>query len=716
MMKHLLLSATAISLLVPSSAALAADDIDFDNLDIVVTARKRQESILKVPVVMTAIGAEEIERAQIKDLTDIAKKTTGLQFGVASVESGNLVSMRGYGTNALDPGVDASVSLNLDGMQITQGMAYAVGFFDMAQVEIMKGPQALFFGKASPAGVIAVRTNDPGDEIEIIGRTGYEFVAQEWRNELILSAPLTDTLGIRLAGLYDDYGGFFKNTATPRYAGGALPMPKRFGETKSIMFRGTLMFEPTSNFSARLKVNYTRDKQLGAQAGQLIDCPEGLRNYLALDFGIPIGSFQSDNEDCIADRNVNIVGMNPEFWPAMTPFRGGRPAVFTRQKFGTLELNYDATPTLTVTSVTGYYWMSTWVDFNCSYAGGNASGCMTSKRLKRKDFTQELRLSSDFSGPLNFTLGGFYQDGNITNRLNLPGNTGVFLPPLLFEGTHDLNIKAISLFGQARYEVTPQLEIAAGVRWTDEKRNNRPTTTDIFGAVTGVPGTVMVDQVAQPMLRAKNWSPEATITYTPTDDLTIFASVKQAYKSGSYNLVVPAGVGVPIDFGDERIRGGEIGVKTRLANRQVNFNIAGYYYKVSDIQVQVNLPFEGVIPVLTTFNAASAKIYGIDADFTYRPDSIDGLNIFGAINWNHARFIDFTAPCNSGQTFGDGCSLNPIPVSDGFPAFTDPAILGGVPFRYSDRDLSGSRLTRAPEWSGNIGFHYERPVGSGLVV
>ena len=347
--KTLLLASGAAIFALASQPALAqADRDDAAAGDIIVTARKQNESILKVPVVLTALGVEQIERAQIKDLTDIGKKVTGLQFGVASVESGNLVSMRGYGTNALDPGVDASVSLNLDGLQITQGMAYSVGFFDMAQVEVLKGPQALFFGKASPAGVISVRTADPGDKTEVIARAGYDFVAQESRNELILSSPLGDTLGIRIAGLYDHFGGFFKNTATPNtptgIALGGTALPSRFGETDSYMLRGTLVWKPSSDFSARLKVNLTRDNQLGSQAGQLIDCPEG-----------PVSNFFSLNEDCKADRNVNIVGLNPSAFPGMVPFRGGLPAVRTWQKFGTLELNYDLSPNLSLTSLTGYY-------------------------------------------------------------------------------------------------------------------------------------------------------------------------------------------------------------------------------------------------------------------------------------------------------------------------------------------------------------------------
>src|SRR5262249_4616433 len=147
--------------------------------------------------------------------------------------------------------------------------------FDMAQVEVLKGPQALFFGKASPAGVISIRTNDPGDHFEFIGRTGYEFEGREWRNEALLSGPVTDTLGLRPSTSYTHFGGFFKNTGQAIASSGAIPMPKRFGETDSVIVRGTGVYKPTSNFSARLKLNYTHDKQHGSNANQIYPCPEG---------------------------------------------------------------------------------------------------------------------------------------------------------------------------------------------------------------------------------------------------------------------------------------------------------------------------------------------------------------------------------------------------------------------------------------------------------
>src|SRR5690606_10265777 len=124
------------------------------------------------------------------------------------------VSIRGIGTTSLDPGIDQSVSLNIDGMQFTQGSAYSIGMFDMAQVEVLKGPQALFFGKNSPGGVVSIRTADPGDELEVMGSVGYEVKARTMRTEAVLSGPITDSLGLRLAGAYSSTDGYFKNNAT----------------------------------------------------------------------------------------------------------------------------------------------------------------------------------------------------------------------------------------------------------------------------------------------------------------------------------------------------------------------------------------------------------------------------------------------------------------------------------------------------------------------
>jgi len=680
-----LLATAGLGLLMLATPAQAQEDAEDPGAaavgDIIVTARKRQESILKVPVIQSVLTAEQLERNQVTDLSDIAGMTPGIVLGLGTLEVGTQISIRGIGTSSANPGIDQSVSLNLDGLQVTQGSAYSVGVFDMAQVEILKGPQALFFGKNSPGGVVAIRTADPGDVVEVIGRIGYEVVAREWRGDAIVSGPVSDTLGLRLAARYSDFGGYFKNTATPIAGTGAIAPDERFGKSKTLYLRGTALFKPTDAFTARLKLTYTRDRQTGGVPYQLVSCPDGLVNYAGR-------QYFSDNENCRADRRNNIVDMDPAAFSNLLP-NNGRAFTNITQKFGTLELNYDLQPDLTLTSVTGYFDLATNALMNGTESGGAAPPLAAAKRLRRKEFTQELRLNSDFSGPLNFTAGGFYQDGNLRNTILAAGNALYGMPVRALSGSHDVDIESISAFGQLRFRPSPQFEIAGGVRWTDEKRSDMAQTL-VGSATVNVP---------VPKLSSSNWSPELTLTYFPTDNLTIFGSLKQGYKSGSYNIPVPVNPGQDPSFGDEKVQGGEIGVKARLADRQLLVNLAGYYYEYKGLQVGANETVSGGLPIIRTINSGAARTYGIDFDFTYHPHAVEGLAVRGAVNWNHARFTRFVnAPCWGGQTIAEGCN-------QAFNSTTG---------RFQGQDLTGLQLPRAPDWQANLGVDYELPVGENM--
>lgn len=244
-------------LLAQAPAAMAQASPDSE---IIVTARKREEDALRVPVVASVLRADELENSQATDLYDIAALTPGLVLGAAPLEVGTEVSLRGIGSSPLDPGVDQSVALNLDGLPLGQGAAYSIGIFDMERIEVLKGPQPLFFGKNSPGGVIAIRTADPGEETEIIGSAAYEAEAREWQTRLILSGPVTETLGLRLSSQYASGDGYFRNTAVAIPESGAVQPDKRFGKSHSLYLRLTALFRPSADFTARLKLNATRDR------------------------------------------------------------------------------------------------------------------------------------------------------------------------------------------------------------------------------------------------------------------------------------------------------------------------------------------------------------------------------------------------------------------------------------------------------------------------
>ena len=696
--KIALLAASALVLVEPWAMAQAQDLTDPTAEEIIVTARKRQESILKVPVVETVIDSDTLQQSQITDIQAVTTKVPGLFVGTSVLAIGSQISLRGVGTSALDAGIDQSVSLNIDGQQFSQGLTFKSGLFDLAQAEVLKGPQALFFGKNSPGGVIALTTADPKDYFEIIARGSYELVAREKRTELILSGPLSDTLGARLAGTWSDRDGYFKNTAVAIPGLGGTTLGGRNGGNENWIVRGTLVWNPSADFKARLKVNVTRDNSNSPTGLQGVSCPSGTGpGALGIQF---IGG----THPCQQDDEVEYVGMDPNFFGGLFP--DGSPALrndgvpFTdiRQRFGVLEMDYNVTPDILLTSTTTYYHNVTDTMANGVYSGAAGPTLFADNHFKRRDTTQELRLESDFQdSPLNFLLGGYYQDAVMKNRIYVGGNMALGLPATLTAGTHDLDIKSASLFGQLRWKPVETLEIAAGVRWTDETRKDFATTLSNAATNTYTP----VDLIT-PKINSKNWSPELTVTYTPTDNFTVFGALKQGYKSGSFSITTPASPTKDNSFGDEKVQGGEIGFKARSSDRSLYVNMAFYYYKYKGLQVGVSQPAsDNGIPELRTLNAGSSRTYGIDFDANYHPPSIPGLGLNLSLNWNKAKFLSLHGvPCYGGQTIALGCTEAPVPGSD--------------PITYTASDASGEPLEKAPEWQAIGGFDYQTSVAEGL--
>jgi outer membrane receptor protein involved in Fe transport len=144
-----------------------------------------------------------------------------------------------------------------------------------------------------------------------------------------------------------------------------------------------------------------------------------------------------------------------------------------------------------------------------------------------------------------------------------------------------------------------------------------------------------------------------------------------------------------------------VGLKSRLLDRQLSLNLAGYLYKYRGLQVGVSIADATGRPVIQTVNAAGAKVYGVDFDFSFVPNTVDGLTIAGAVNWNKARFTNFRdAQCYRGQTIDDGCNSNIDPATGYF----------------TGQDLTGNPLVRAPEWQINGSIDYELPVGETTAI
>jgi iron complex outermembrane receptor protein len=658
--------------------------------EITVTARKRSESILNVPVDEQVIPGLKLEQLQITELTDLPQITPGLQFGHSLLSIGTLVSIRGIGTASQDPGVDQSVALNIDGLSLGNGLAMNSGLFDVGAVEVLKGPQALFFGKESPGGVISIRTADPTDQFEVITRAAYEIESVQPRAEFIISGPVADTLKLRLATMYDQQQGYFKNDAIADTFTGALPPQyERAPWGREFMVRGTALWDPVEQFSARLKVNMVYDHYANEDNLQFASCPGGTAPLP----GLP--NFIGGGENCRLDRVTREVDLNPANFPGI--LNNGVPYLMTDQRFGTLELNYHPIPSQTLSSTTAYYHLTSSSMVNPDDATFDGPFIGVNNRYYRHEFTEEVRASSDFKGPLNYTLGALYEDGHFQDTVAVLGNVayglgapGVTAP--LTDGATPVDIKTYSVFGQGRWDIIENLELAAGVRWTDEKRTESP-----YSLLTGAPIPVL-----QPEVHADNTSPEVTLTYKATSDLTVYAAYKQGFKSGSFSTATPPTPGENNAFGEETVKGAEVGLKSRWLDRQVNFNVTPYFYKYEGLQVGVISPPSGGLPVINTLNAATAHTYGVDMDGSFHPNAIEGLQLNANAEFNHGRYLNFkNAPCWGGQTIALGCNQ----------AF-NPAANGGTG-AYTAQNLTGTPLIRAPNLTGTIGADYTMPVMDG---
>jgi len=677
--------------------------------EIIVTAEKRQQSFLDVPITENVVTQAQLQAFQVQNLTDMATQVPGLKLSTATNSVGTQVTLRGVGTNTLDAGIDQSVALYLDGMQITQGLAYASAMFDTSQVEVLKGPQALFYGKNSPGGVISIRTNDPTDQYEASASYGREFEANEDDVQMILSGPIWgDMLEGRVAGQFTDYNGWLNLVGHGDPALGGMTPPESTGpRDHNYILRGTLLFKPSSEFDARLKGTFTRDHSWESGEETNISCPGGNGVGPA---GIPFLT----GGPCARSYDLYQPDLNPAAFPGL--WFGGIPTQDTDQAYSTLELNYRPSSAITVTSDTGYYDLSFMGTLASPFGNGPAgSGIGLDNGYGYREWSEELRTNSDFAGPVNFTAGVYYQNARVRDSTNLIFNNYLPSPaapyPLYDEWyLNDMTIKTWSGFGQVRWNLTSQLRLDLGGRYTSEKRTDVGYQTVNFGPLPGIPpgpGVPGAGPVFLPSIDAHNFSPEGTISFRPTQELNFYATAKKGFKSGSFDITgspFNSNGTVASPYGNENVWGVETGMKALLLDHTLALNVATYWYRYTGLQVGATENTAGGVPVVETFNAASATINGVDLDANWQAP-VRGLQLRGALELNRAHFTEFTnAPCWGGQTYSDGCNTQYSAASNGGA--------GG----YTGQNLGGQPLQRAPLWQISGGPSYTMPIGDKSVV
>ena len=206
----------------------------------------------------------EEDLTDVINLADAAKMVPNMVIAQGGSGNGSSLRLRGIGSSSISAAFDHSVAINLDGVVVNRGRFIHNSYMDMRQLEVLKGPQSLYFGKSATAGVVSITTNDPGDEFEFEFSAGVETEYDGTFYEMIVSGPVTDTLGARLAvgGTKNDE--LFENYSFDNDPNAAINGAEKYYGDESTNVRLTLVWEPTDDFRAKLKYNYSEFDNDGA--------------------------------------------------------------------------------------------------------------------------------------------------------------------------------------------------------------------------------------------------------------------------------------------------------------------------------------------------------------------------------------------------------------------------------------------------------------------
>ncbi|WP_296678910.1 TonB-dependent receptor [Novosphingobium sp.] len=688
-------SSLAVLSIPQAALAQAAPTDEVDPSQIIVTARKQNESLQEVPVTITSVGADVIDKYSVSDVASVVNRVPTLKVQVGGSGSGGQINLRGVGSSAISAAFDSAVALDYDGVQVSTMRLVQAAFVDTAQIDVLKGPQSLFFGKSASAGVLSIRSKDPTKAWEIGARASYEFEERGWLVGGYVSGPLTENLGVRLSGEYNDIDRYLELQA-------GTPAVNQKRGLRNSLARMTLAWNPVPGFDANLKVQYTHNTNDGAIGHSDIYCGvNGVADPIVLLSGglsVPAGyncNYQDSRYFLPDTAPALAVSVPTATGPTKALGFKGVPFGVTDLWFGRLKLDFGFSDHLTLSSVTGYVNLDATDLDNYSYGGAFGTvpfGVGTSDpRNALEQFSQELRLTSKLDGPINFMVGGYYEWRKFIFDTAQNGiNISLVAPDPItgftfdWDKVHTTKTEAKSLFASTIIDITDQLELSGGVRYTKEDKTQWIDVPYVHAFLVGtglfIPSGYKSGAIP---FSDSNWSPEATIKYKISPDVNVFASYKTGFKSGGIdNSALPSnslsqaalsGDFSSLIFKSESTKGGEVGIKSQFNNRTLTLNATAYWYKFKDLQVQV---FDAVNVQFKTLNAGDVTTKGVDLEMGWRTP-VEGLTLSGNLSYLDAKF------------------------SSSYITF-------------KGQQLQGRDTSNAPRLSGNLAFDWKVPLGTSL--
>jgi iron complex outermembrane recepter protein len=613
--------------------------------EIVVTARKRTETLLDAPVAVQAFTAELIEKAGINRPQDFLALVPNVTFVTSNHAGEFFVNMRGQASVRF---AEAAVAVVVDGVQLAHNNEFNGDFFDIEQIEVLKGPQNSLYGRNATAGAIIINTRAPTDEWEgsVVASYG------NWESMKIqggVGGPITENISMRLSASLTDTDGPFTNIVTAEKV------------------------HRWKNQTGRLRLNWKNET---TSADFVFGGSHGTGGAIAFNAqitGTTVGGTFIDGPDTNSVHDI--------------PFVNDMPGNNIQDKWNTsLRIVHDFSD-MTFESVSSYSTIKDnyaakglpYADY--SFASNDFGvfefvfGDLTQRwRDQNEAFIQEFRLSSNDDSRLRWQVGIYYQDGTkIRTNINglyqgTPVNMDLLVPSDINSPNPSVNydrtkfgVKNYSPFANIQYDITENLQLDLAIRYETEERNVRTVTPDGPNTVTGDPTyNQCVLRTGRAAADCRNKTtfhqaqPKVTLSYRFPDDIgTVYGTYGKGFKSGGFNtigvrdLLIAGAVGAGGDpsliftqdtYDKETTDAFEIGVKTRWMDGRLALNAAVFYTEVSDAQQFEFFPV-GSIQAVSRIDEEEIKGFEIDASF----EANDWLQLFAGYGYTDAEITKLEA-------------------------------------------------------------------------
>lgn len=589
----------------------AAENADVEALsEIVVTSQKRAENVQDVPLAISVVSGAQLERASVRDFSDLVKVTPSLGIRQSDQPSAASISIRGIGSFAFTLAAEPSVAVVIDDVPVAFQARAFTDLADIERVEVLRGPQSTLYGKNASAGLINIVTREP--TADLTGRAALTVTSdEEYRLGLTLSGPLTDTLGFRLNGSYSDFDGNVKNVTNGDTLNGS----------KTATLRGKLAWKPTDSFSANLTLNYAKTDA------------DPAFTYLRLS---PSARLRGNATQTPA---VVMPGITPgpnNLQTALNETPYARSEAFGQS----LRLAWELPSDHSIVSVTSNDHFDTGDKLDSDRTASTLISNTGVGDSRANVLTQEVRLLSPSRGPVTYTAGVYYGRSTIKRGYK---RGPVFS---LADWKAAAGNEQMAAFGQLDWRVLPRTTATLGAR---AQREEIDYWFADLRAAASYKGAAKDDVVTYRL----------ALKHELSKDLMVFGSIATGHKGQVYDLSTgfnqaraDAGPVAP-----EKSLSFEAGLRSQLFDRRLTLNATLFHVDYDDLQSQGIEDIAGV-PNFRLTNVGKVRTKGLEVEFSVRP--VDRFSIYGGVTFLDAKIVEYPdANCYAGQTAAQGCAGSP---------------------------------------------------------